>query len=378
MRGLFLLLAMSLVSCTSKEEKTGSPPVPVEVASVIQKDVPILIDAVGNAGAWYTTDVRSQVTGVLQEKHIAEGQNVKVGQLIYTIDPAPFQAQLDKAKAQLREDQASLKLAEDKVLRYTTLAEKDYISELQYDELVTNVELMQAKVDLDKAAVEDARIQLDYCFIRSPLNGKLSYNVLDPGNLVTANSEHPLTTIRQMDPILINFTIPQKDFLKLQHQHEGEHTHFIFHMLDSDGRPLEREGVIYFVDNNFALDTGTILMKGSLNNKDYSIWPGEFGKVQIIVKTVKDGILVPQDAVQIGQSGKYVFVLKEDQTVESRDVTVVESVKGYFLVSKGVKPGEKVVVNGQINLQPGMKVEVREGKKEEKKSPDSTNHVGIV
>jgi membrane fusion protein, multidrug efflux system len=361
LRGILcLFVAINLVGCSKEQPKKERPPVPVEVEEVIQKDVPIYIDAVGNIGAWYTIDIRSQVTGVLQEAHVGEGQDVKLGQLIYTIDPAPFQASLDKAKAQLREDLAGLRLAEDKALRYKDLAEQDYISQLQYDELISNVELMQAKVDLDKAQIEEARIQLEYSYIRSPVNGKISYNVLDPGNLVTANSQDKLTSIRQMDPILVDFTITQKDFLKLQHQHQGKETKFIYTMLDTDGKEISKEGTVYFIDNNFDLNTGTILLKGMMDNKDYSLWPGEFGKIKLIVKTVKDGVLVPHTALQIGQKGEYVFILKEDQTVEVRNIVPVELYEGYNLVYEGIKPGEKVVTNGQINLQPGMKVQVKQ------------------
>ncbi|MEM1282198.1 MAG: efflux RND transporter periplasmic adaptor subunit [Chlamydiota bacterium] len=354
------LVALVLMSCSSDQTKKERPPPSVEVGKVIQKDVPIYIDAVGNIGAWYTIDIRSQVTGVLEESHVAEGQEVKVGQLIYTIDPAPYQASLEKADAQLREDMASLRLAEDKALRYKDLAKDDYISQLNYDELLTNVELMKAKVDVDKAEIEEARIQLEYCYIRSPVNGKISYNVLDPGNLVTANSENPLTSVRQMDPILVDFTIPQKDFLKLQHQHEGEETKFLYHMLDTDGNKITKEGTVYFIDNNFDLNTGTILLKGKIENQDYSLWPGEFGKVQLVVRTVKDGILVPQSAIQVGQKGEYVFVLQDDKTVKVQNINPVELLDGYFLIKEGLKPGDTVITNGQVNLRPGMKVQVKQ------------------
>lgn len=355
-----LLVALVLVGCSSDQTKKERPPPSVEVGKVIQKDVPIYIDAVGNIAAWYTIDIRSQVTGVLEESHVAEGQEVKVGQLIYTIDPAPYQASLDKSEAQLREDMASLKLAVDKALRYKDLAKDDYISQLHYDELLTNVELMKAKVDVDKAEIEEARIQLEYCYIRSPVNGKISYNVLDPGNLVTANSENPLTSVRQMDPILVDFTIPQKDFLKLQHQHKGKETKFLYHMLDTDGNKITKEGTVYFIDNNFDLNTGTILLKGKIENQDYSLWPGEFGKVQLVVRTVKDGILVPQSAIQVGQKGEYVFVLQDDNTVKVQNITPIELLDGYLLIKEGVKPGDTVITNGQVNLRPGIKVQVKQ------------------
>lgn len=357
----FIAIALALYGCSEKKATKGRPPTPVEVEKIIEKDTPVYIDAVGNIGAWNTIDIRSQVTGVLQESHIMIGQEVSIGQLIYTIDPAPYKAALEKANAQLREDQANLKLAEDKLLRYTSLAELDYISQLQYDEYVTNVELFQAKIDLDKAQIDEAKINLDYCYIRSPVNGKISYNTFDPGNLILAGSSQALTTVRQMDPVLVNFSIPQKDFLKLQREHDQGQTKFLYIMLDTDGKEVNKEGVIYFIDNNFDLNTGNILLRGEISNGDYTLWPGQFGKIQLIVKVIKNAILVPQEAVQVGQKGSYVYILKEDNTVEERTLDIAENVGKYLVITKGVSVGETVITSGQINLKPGAKVVVRDG-----------------
>ncbi|MEC7838859.1 MAG: efflux RND transporter periplasmic adaptor subunit [Chlamydiota bacterium] len=347
-----------LVSCSSEQQKKKEHLLPVEVGKVTQKDSPLYIYAVGNTSANFTVDIRSQVTGTLEKAHVEQGQNVSVGQLIYTIDPAPFIAELEQAKAQLRLDEASLALSEDKAERYKSLAEKEYISQLQFDELITDVELAKAKVDVDKAKVNEAAINLDYCYIRSPIVGKMSYNVFDPGNLITANSSEAMTTVRQLDPMLVNFSISQKDFLKLQHEKGEGQTQFEFLMLDTDGKERKKSGVIYFIDNNFDLDTGTILMKGKIENKDDSLWPGEFGKVQLIVKEMKNAILVPEAAVQTGEKGQFVFTLKSDDTVESVNITILEKLGDYMVVSEGLKPGDTVVTSGQINLRPGMKVTV--------------------
>lgn len=351
--------ALILTSC-SKGEKPKEPHLfPVETGNVLQKDTPIYINAVGNVAAKFTIDVRSQVTGILKEVHIKEGQDVGIGQLIYTIDPAPYLAELEKAKAQLRVDEARLKLAADKVMRYTSLAEQDFISQLQYDELVTNVELAKATVDVDRSLIETAQINLDYCYIRSPVDGKISYNEKDPGNLITANSEDALTSIRQMTPALVDFTISQKDFLKLQREHRNGQTNFIFNMLDTDGKEVKKEGVVYFIDNNFNLNSGSILLRGTIENKDYSLWPGEFGKVQIILKTVKDAILVPIAAIQIGQKGPYVYVLQPDNTVSTKNVHVLEKADDYVVVEAGLKQGDQVITNGQVNLREGASVQVK-------------------
>lgn len=368
---LLLLLSMLLCNSCKTKEQTNHVRIPnVEITEVIEKEVPIYIYAVGNTQANFTIDIRSQVTGVLLTAHVEEGQNVKEDDLIYTIDPAPYEAELQKAQAQLREDQASLRLAEDKLERYKTLAEKDFISQLQYDEYTTNVELFKAKVDLDKANILLAKVNLNYCFIRSPVTGKISYNVLDPGNLITANSSNALTTVRQMDPMQVNFSISQKDFIKWQREHEKGAEYFEFIISDSDNKELIKQGKIFFIDNNIDLQTGTVLLKGYIKNKDFSLWPGEFGEVRLILKKVKNGLLIPESALQIGQKSPYVFIIKDQDTVEMKDVIVVENLQKELLVT-GLEAGEKIVTSGQLNLKSGMKVKIVENSPQ--KNESSTN-----
>lgn len=356
--------------CSKEKPEKKRPPIPVETGKVIAKDTPIYVDSVGNIEAWYTIDVRSQVTGVLKEAHVKEGQEVAEGQLVYTIDPDPYIAALEKAKAQLREDEASLKLAEDKIIRYGPLAKLDYISQLQYDELITNVEYLKAKMDVDKAQIAEALVNLEYCYIHSPINGKISYNVFVPGNLITANAQQQMTTIRQLDPIYVNFSISQKDYLKFEHQHTKGETNFIFTMLDTVGKQIEKTGSVYFLDNNFSTDNGSILLRGKISNATRELWPGQFGKVQVIVKTIKNALSIPYTALQIGQQGDYIYVLKEDDTVEQRNIKVIEKAGDYIIVEEGVKEGEIVIINGQINLRPGASVIVKEPTPSEKGAGD--------
>ncbi len=373
---IYASLLFGMCSCT-KDKKKERPPLSVQIKKVIKKDSPLYIYAVGNTESQNMIDIRSQVTGILLQAHVDEGLYLTKDQLIYTIDPAPYQAALDKAKAQLLESQASLKLAVDKVARNTPLMEQEFISELQYDELVTDVELGKARVDLDKAQIVEAEINLAYCYIKSPVTGKMSYNKFDPGNLIVANSDMEMTTVRQMDPIDLVFSISQKDFLKFQHQHEQGDTHFDFIVLDTDGTEMTRQGLVYFVDNNVSTDSGTILMKGAIKNSDFSLWPGEFGKVKLIVKIVKDALLMPSEALQAGEKGPYVFVLEKGDIVSTRNITVVEKVEDYLMVSAGLKEGDEVITEGQLNLKPGMKVIVKESdtpdsavKKPDEKTPD--------
>lgn len=358
---LFIVLTTLLLeSCSlDKKKKMELPPSSVEIGKVIQKDSPIYVYAVGNTQANNTIDIRSQVTGVLKKAHVKEGQKVESGQLVYTIDPAPYEATLAQAEAQLREDQANLKLAEDKVARYKYLADQEYISELQFDELNTNVELAKAKIDIDKAQIEEARINLEYCYIHSPVAGKISYNLLDPGNLITANTTE-MTTIREMDPMQVNFSISQKNFLKWQRLHDKEDSFFELILLDSDNNEIIKKGNLFFVDNNISENSGTILLKGLIENKDFSLWPGEFGKVRLVVKTVKDAILMPAQALQVGENSNYVFLVKEDHTVEVKDVTILEKYDDYLMIDQGVKAGDIVVTSGQLNLKPGMKIQIKE------------------
>jgi len=354
------VIALTLCACAKSSKKIEKPPIAVTVGKVSKSDTKVYLDAIGNANGKLTIDVRAQVTGVLKKAHVSQGAFVEEGELVYTIDPDPYEAQLAKAKAQLAKDEASLQLAIDKAERYRDLAKKDYISQLEYDELISEVKLKEAQVAFDVAEIADAEINLNYCFIRSPIAGKLSYNVFDQGNLIVADNSQQMTTIQQITPIDIHMTLSQRDFIRLQEAHgQKDKIPFDF-IIQEKGIDIVRSGHIYFIDNSVSLDTGMILLKGTIANEDRTLWPGEFGKARILLKTVPHALLAPKEAVMTGQKGPYVFVVKDNDTVELRQVKTGVKSGDSIQIEEGVKEGETLVTDGQVNLRNGSKVTVKE------------------
>lgn len=341
--------------CSSKDPKTTERVLPVVIAEVVQQDIPIFIEVIGNVYSLQTVQIRPQVGGIVQEAYVRQGQYVKKGDPLYKIDPRPYQAALDKAKAALIKDQAALELAKNTVERYSDLVKKDYLSKLTYDQYKTNVETAQGAVLSDQADVVTAELNLEWSTPISPIDGKISFYNIDPGNLVTANDPNFLTDIRQIDPADIRFNVNQKDFVEVQKSMQEGQLKFSAILPQEKDKP--REGEIYFVDNHIDLSTGTILLKGTVPNADEQFWPGEFIKVRLQLRTKPDAILVPEEAVQVGQNGPFVYVYQPSTSkVEYRPVVKGEQVDHLILIEKGVEAGEKVVTKGQVNLRPGYKV----------------------
>lgn len=358
-RWMAVLLLASLASC---EKKTApeKPPAPVVVGEVVQKDVPIFIETMGNAYALATVDIRPQVSGELLEAHIGQGAIVKEGELLYTIDPAPYQAQLDKARAELERNQAELALARDTLRRNEPLLQDEFISQLTFEQYGTNVKSLEAQMAANIADIAEAEINLGYCYITSPINGKLSQYMIDAGNIVNPQEQQAISTIRQLSPIEVRFTVPQRDFQKVKKAQLSGNVEMQATLPD-ESEPII--GDLHFIDNQIDTNTGTILLKGLIANKDYRLWPGEFVYVKLLLTVAKDALVVPQASVQVGPKGYYLFVINDDNTAEKRDVTVVERMKDEYVLGSGVKAGEKVVVDGQILLDPGTKVVITEPKK---------------
>lgn len=349
------ILVLLATSCSQQEQMHGPFPLPVEIAEAIQKDVPVYINAIGNVYCWKSVQIRPQIGGVVSEVHWSEGQDVKKGDLLYTIDHRNMQAQLDQANAVLRKDMAALKQAENTVERYKELVKNDYVSKLDFEKYKTEVELLQAQILIDRALVTQAEITLGYCAICSPINGRIGEYNVDAGNLVIANDPNALTEILQIDPAEIRFAISQKDFAKVRHaQQEGT---LSFEICQPDCPTEIRNGDIYFYSNRVDMNTGMIQFKGSVANADAFFWPGEFVNVRLKLKVDKDAVLVPEAAIQIGQDGKFVFVLdSETMTTQVRFIEVGETIEELVVIAKGITKGEKVVTNGQINLRPGANV----------------------
>jgi multidrug efflux system membrane fusion protein len=334
----------------------GGAPVPVTVATVGQKTTPITVSSFGTVEAFAEVEVKVQVTGILMQVHFTEGQMVKKGDLLLSIDPRQPQATLKMAQANLAKDQAQLKNAEREAARQTELLQKGYASQDIYDQTITAVETLQAAVSADKAAIENAALELDYCSICSPVDGCAGSLHVHQGNLIKAN-DISVVTIRQIDPIYVSFWVQEQHLPAIQ-------KHMAAGALDvevtSSGEGSEPiHGVLSFIDNTVNPDNRTLHLRATFANQDRRLWPGQYGKVTLTVAQEPNSILAPSQAIQTGQSGQFVYVVKSDQTVEARPVTVKRDIDNMSVVD-GVKPGEVIVTDGQLRLVPGARVQIKD------------------
>jgi len=343
---LFVLLAALVVYRIYQhrvaEVKASTPPArPVLVAQAIAKDVPLYLDEIGTCAAFETVQVQAQVSGIIMERHFQDGADVKKGDLLFTIDPRPYQAVLDQAKAQAALDQVTLKRQQD-------LRTRNVIAQQEYDIAVANAQKSQA-------AAEAAQVNYDYCFIKSPINGRIGLRNVDVGNLVGPSSAS-LVQIQGLDPIYTDFTVAETD-LGLVRKYLGS-ANLKVQTWSPDDKTPPRIGDLYFIDTAVQPGSGTVKARAVTPNPDRALWPSEFVRVRFILDTIKDAILVPSQAVQISQSGPFVFVIKPDNTVELRPVTPGQRQDGDLtVIETGVKPDETVVVTGQLALGPGTKVD---------------------
>jgi multidrug efflux system membrane fusion protein len=342
---LFILMAAfvtyRILQQRATEVKATEPAThPVTVAKVITKDVPLYLDEIGTCAAYETVQVQAQASGKIMARHFQDGSDVKKGDLLFTIDPRPYQAALDQAKAQAALDQVTLKRQED-------LRARKVISQQDYDTALANAQKSQA-------AAEAAQVNLDYCYIKSPINGRVGLRNVDVGNLV-GPSTPPLVIIQGLDPIYTDFTVAENDLPLVRKYLGGPNVKVETYL--ADGSIAPRTGDLYFIDNSVQSASGTVRVRGVTANPDRALWPSEFVLVRFILDTLKDATLVPSQAVQVSQSGPFVFILKPDDTVELRSVTPGQRQRGDLMViENGVKSGETVVVTGQLALSPGAKV----------------------
>jgi multidrug efflux system membrane fusion protein len=331
--------------------------IPVLVATALQKSVPVQIRAVGNVEAYTTVSVKSQVTGVLQKAHFKEGQDVKNGQLLFTIDPRPLEAALKQAEAALARDSAQLRNMREQVKRYAELVEKQYVSREQYDQIKTNADAAEAVVDADKAVVDNAKVQLSYCYIYSPVNGRVGSLLINEGNLIRLNDGAPLVVINQLTPINVTFAVPELNLADLKRHMAGGSLTVNARFPSDEGRA--EQGILAFVDNTVDRATGTIKLKAEFTNRERRLWPGQFVNIALTLTTQTDAVVIPSEAVQVGPEGQQVFIVKEDRRVELRSVSVGQTNEGEAVIAKGVAAGEQVVREGQFLLGPGSRVDIR-------------------
>jgi multidrug efflux system membrane fusion protein len=368
-------------------KKGGGGDVPVTVAKAATKDVPVEVHVIGNVEAYTTISVRAQVTGQITNVYFKEGDYVKKGDRLFSIDPRPLQGVLNQMEANLLKDQATLgqaqanlaknsgqaKFLAEKAGRYAQLFEQKIVSRDQADQFKADADAMAQSVAADRAtiesvkatigasqtAIENARIQLGFTEIPSPITGRTGNLTVKLGNIATANSQE-LVTINQVEPIYVTFAVPEAQLTAVK-------KYMAVGKLPVRARPQddpegEEIGILTFVDNAVDMTTGTIKLKGTFPNTGHKLWPGQFVRVMLRLTTRKDAVTVPNEAVQTGQNGSFIYVVKPDQRVESRTVTVGSRVDQDMVIESGLEAGETVVTEGQLRLAPNSRVVVRDGR----------------
>jgi multidrug efflux system membrane fusion protein len=316
----------------------------VLVAKVISKDVPLYLDEIGTCAAYETVQVQAQVSGQIIARHFQDGADVKKGDLLFTIDPRPYQAALEQAQAQAALDQVTLK-------RQTELRARNVTAPQDFD-------TAQANARKSEAAAAAAQVNVDFCYIKSPINGRAGLRLVDVGNIVSGNtgSGAVLLTIQGLDPIYTDFTVAETDLALVRKYLGGPNVKVQTYSPDDTIPP--RLGDLYFIDTAVQPGSGTVKARGVTPNPDHALWPSEFVRVRFILDTIKDARLVPSQAVQISQSGPFIFVLKSDNTVDLRPVKPGQRQDGdLMVVESGIQPDEIVIVTGQLALAPGAKVD---------------------
>lgn len=357
---LIALLALAAAGCTAETATPpgGPPSVPVVVAKVESRDVPLEIDAIGNVEAVSTVAIKSRVEGQIEAVHFEEGSEVRRGRLLFTIDERPFRVALAQAEAALARDRARLRKAEEDVKRYAGLVDKEYVTREQYDSVVADAEALRATISADEATVEGAKLDLSYCEIRSPIDGRAGTLSVREGNLVKANADDPLVTVRRTRPIYVTFSVPESRLDDVRRkQAEGA--------LVVEARPrgaggAPRIGKLDVVDNAVDERTGTIRLKALFPNEDGELWPGRFVEVALRLEEERGATVVPKTAIQNGQKGTYVWVVGADSTAASREIVVERDWSDWSVVSRGLEPGETVVIDGQLRVSQGAKLEAKE------------------
>lgn len=333
----------------------GRPPAPVIVSTVEQRNVPIQITAIGNVEAYQTVQIRSQVNGQIEKIHFKEGQDVRQGQLLYSLDKRPFQAALEQAQGNLKRDEAQAANAKLQAARYTALETQGVISREQADLQRTLESSNSASVYADQAAVDAARVQLQYTDIYAPIDARAGALMINVGNLVKANDTPFLVQLNQITPIYVTFTVSEARLSEVRQ--------FVAKALKvlayPKGQTNPAEGLLTFIDNGVDTQTGTVKLKATFQNKDTRLWPGEFVKAILNLSTLDNAITVPTKAVQSGQQGDYVYVVTKDGTAIPHQVTTVGTYQNLTLVKSGLNPGDTVIVDGQLRVAPNGKVVVQ-------------------
>jgi len=323
----------------------------------VQKNVPVQLSAIGNVEAYNTVSIRARVGGELQKVFFKEGDDVREGNILFLLDPRPYASALRQAEANLVRDIVQAQNAERDAKRYKDLIKKGVVSREQYDRVRTVADAGEAAVKADRAAVENAKLQLEYCTIRSPISGRTGKLMIQQGNMIKANDETPLVGINQIAPVYVTFAVPEKDLTEIKSSRKADQVKVEALIPENAAAPIA--GELTFIDNAVNITTGTILLKATFANTDRALWPGQFVKVVLTLATRPNAVVIPSQAIQTGQAGSYVFVVKNDSTVEMRTVLPGASHNNETIIEKGVQSKEIVVTDGQLQLTTGTAVEIK-------------------
>ena len=333
------------------------PPAPVTVVAAVTQDVPVYLDEVGKCVAREVVTVQPQVSGKITEIHFTDGADIKKGALLFTIDPRPFQAQLDAATANLAQAKAAMDLAKIQLSRYADLLKAQVVAQQDYDTRQNAVEVNQAQIDQNQAAVDTAKLNLEYTSIRSPIDGRAGHRLVDTGNVVTANMTS-LLAIERMDPIYADFTIAENDLSAVQEKSVKGPLTVSVALPDEPNKPIT--GQLTFLDNAVQNTTGTVMLRATVPNSERRLWPGRFVNVRLVLNTVPHAIVIPASAPQLSATGSFVYVVKPDSTAESRAVKLGQRQGDLVVIDEGVKAGDQVIITGQTAVTPGGKVRIQQ------------------
>ena len=358
-----ILAIVGVVAMWRLNMNAGVPPaaaqiagqaIPVTVGTVAVEDVPVFLHGIGTVQAYNTVAVKSRVDGQIVKINFKEGEEVKIGDPLFQIDPRPYQAALETAQAAKEKDEAQLAGAQLDLERYQKLLAPGWQTKQSYDQQKATVEQFQAAIKGDIAQIENAKLNLGYADIRSPIDGRLGARLLDTGNLVHASDNAPLVMITELRPIFVSFTLPQETLDDIQENNKK--AALVVLAYSGDGKKELAQGKLTLIDNMIDQATGTIHLKARFDNDDERLWPGEFVNLRLILSTRKGAPTVPQQTVQVGPNGYYAYVIKPDNTVERRAVEVASMQDGLAVITKGLTVGENVVVDGQYRLTEGARV----------------------
>jgi multidrug efflux system membrane fusion protein len=357
--GLGLAALLGSSCARGKASAAVAPPVPVVIGEARTQPVSEELRAVGQVEAWSTVSVKSQVTGVVTAAHFREGADVHAGNPLFSIDPRPFEAALHQADAALARDRAQLRNVQAEQRRGDDLFRQGILAQESYDQRRTAAEAQSAQVKADEAAVETARLNLSWCEVRAPIDGRAGAILVFPGNVTRAPDGNPLVVLTQTKPVRVSFAVPESRLAQVRVASAGP-SPLAVEASPSGGNAAPSGapvgGALSFLDNEVDRATGTIRLKARFANEDRRLWPGEFVEVRLVLGTRKDAVVVPSSAVQPGQAGPYVYVVKPDATVEARNVRTTDYPGSLVVVESGLAAGERIVVDGQLRLVPGATV----------------------